>query len=525
MSSRKTRLSVKEHQKLKVLLDAIEDSGEGDIPKAEKQEQLLIGEAGCINEAEIQQLIDLGLGRGIDASNPTPWQNKTSIQVRPVTFENIIGTEESGSIQSYEREITRVSETHWRFSSSAVFNPNLAATFAIGVEESPPRSSSSKKYIVGTKVLNRTICFREICDDCNSLEFEVWLCRWILKQFVREDGKPVDIDEKIEVLKQELVVVTEEFEALQGEFRDLKSKHEAAEAENAVESIQAELQELEHKQKMNQMEKEKLESKKKWFLNSLEKEYKKTGQSDEKQYKLEEFDQDFKLQEIKVNKENSEMERRIALLKERSASEMSRLEELEGRLAATKEAMEEKERVLKTKKDEMKKVESHKFTIDEFRNRLDSDELQPNKIADYCAQFLAQFRVTHYVSSIQLGASGYKIISKSKDTKSQKVRSSITIDKIAAGKETSSSSRSKLRGPKSSGGGGSVNKIGIIEIEEDNKIVVKRRSHQEGVVGVQVKPISDLVTTKELRETLKAGLLHYVRSEGDTNGTILLCDI
>ena len=70
-----------------------------------------------------------------------------------------------------------------------------------------------------------------------------------------------------------------------------------------------------------------------------------------------------------------------------------------------------------------------------------------------------------------------------------------------------------------------MNKIGIIEIEEDNKIVVKRRSHQEGVVGVQVKPISDLVTTKELRETLKAGLLHYVRSEGDTNGTILLCDI
>jgi hypothetical protein len=522
--SKKARLSVKEHQKLKVLLDAIEDDTEGaDSTSNKVDSQAETGEltAGCINEGEIQRFTDLGLGRGIDASNPTPWQNKTSIQVRPVTFENIIGTEESGSIQSYEREITRVSETHWRFSSSAVFNPNLAATFAIGVEESPPRSSSSKKYIVGTKVLNRTICFKEICDDCNSLEFEVWLCRWILKQFVREDGKPVDIDENIDMLKRELVVVSEEFEALQGEFSELKTKHEAAEAENGVESTQAELQELEHKKKMNEMEREKLDSKKKWFLNNLEKEYKKTGQSDEKQYKLEEFDQDFKFQEIKVSKESSEMERRIALLKERCASEMSRLEEMEGRLRVTKEAMEEKGRVMKAKKEELKKTESHKFTIDEFRSRLDSPDLQPNKISDYCSQFLAQYRVTHYVSSIQLGASGYKIISKSKDTKSQKVRNSVTIDKIAAGKETgasSLSSRSKVRGPKSGGAG--VNKIGIIEIEEDNKVVVKRRSHQEGVVGVQVKPISNLVTTKELRETLKAGLLHYVRSEGDTNGEL-----
>ena len=517
--SRKHRLSIKEQQKLKVLLEAIEDNSEGDASKAEKHEE--IEEAGCINEGEIQRFIDLGLGRGIDASNPTPWQNKTSIQIRPVTFENIIGTEESGSIQTYEREITRVSDTHWRFSSSAVFNPNMAATFAIGVEESHPRSSLSRKYIVGTKVLNRTICFKETCNDSNSLTFEVWLCRWILKQFVKEDGRPVDVEEKIDMLKRELVVVGEDYEALQGEFNDLKSKHEAAAAENTVESIQAELQELEHKKKVNEMEREKMESKKKWFLNTLEKEYKKTGQTDEKQHKLEEFDQDFKFQEIRVNKENSEIERRIALLKEKCSSEMTMLEEMEGKLTVTKAAMEEKEAALKAKKDDLKKTESHKFTIDELRSRLDTPELQPNKIADYCGQFLAQFRITHYVSSIQLGASGYKIVSKSKDAKSQKVRNSIRVDKIAAGKETSSSSRSKVRGPKSSA---SINKIGIIEVEEDNKVVVKRRSHQEGVVGVQVKPISDLVTIRELRDPLKEGLLHYVRSEGDTNGELHIID-
>ena len=515
--SRKPRLTVKEYQKLKVLLDAIEDKGETDVPKAEKYDED-VDESGCINEGEIQRLVDLGLGRGIDASNPTPWQNKTSIQVRPVTFENIIGTEESGSIHSYEREITRVSETHWRFSSAAVFNPNMADTFAIGVEESPPRSSSSTKYIVGTKVLNRTVCFKETCDDNSSLSFEVWLCRWIMKQFVREDGRPFDVDDKIDVLKREVVVAGEEFEALQGEFSEVKSKHEALAAEKTVESIQAELQELEHKMKINEMEREKMESKKKWFLNTLDKEFKKTGQSDEKQQKLEEFDQDFKLQEIRVNKEARETEKRIAMLKERYSSEARKMEEVGGRFTETKEAMEEKEGVLKAKKAELEKMESHKFTIDEFRSRLDTPELQPDKIADYCSQFLAQFRVTHYVSSIQLGASGYKIVSKGKDAKSQKVRSSITVDKIAATKEKSTSSRSKLHsGPKN---GASVNKIGIIEVEDDNKIVVKRRSHQEGVVGVQVRPISDLVTTPELREPLKAGLLHYVRSEGDVNGKI-----
>ena len=62
-----------------------------------------------------------------------------------------------------------------------------------------------------------------------------------------------------------------------------------------------------------------------------------------------------------------------------------------------------------------------------------------------------------------------------------------------------------------------MNKIGTMEVEEDGKVTVRRRSHQEGVVGVQVKPISDLVTTQELRDVVKDALLHYIRSEGDTS--------
>ena len=60
-----------------------------------------------LTEKEMGRMIDLGLGRGIDATNEKPWVNKSSFQVRRVSFDNVIGTEEGGALQSYEREISR----------------------------------------------------------------------------------------------------------------------------------------------------------------------------------------------------------------------------------------------------------------------------------------------------------------------------------------------------------------------------------------------------------------------------------
>ena len=56
----------------------------------------------CIGEAaspirrvmkieEIDSFQDLGLGRGVDATNPTPWLNKRPLQIREVTYSDIIG--------------------------------------------------------------------------------------------------------------------------------------------------------------------------------------------------------------------------------------------------------------------------------------------------------------------------------------------------------------------------------------------------------------------------------------------------
>ena len=60
-----------------------------------------------LTEKEMGRMIDMGLGRGVDATDASPWVSKSSFQVRDVTFDSVIGTEEGGALQSYEREILR----------------------------------------------------------------------------------------------------------------------------------------------------------------------------------------------------------------------------------------------------------------------------------------------------------------------------------------------------------------------------------------------------------------------------------
>lgn len=173
----KPDLTAEEQHKLKKLLEVLDNSYDS------KEEQRLIeGKAKqCVSTDDIQRIIDLGLGRGIDATNPTPWQNKTSFQVRPVTFENIIGTEEGGCVQSYEREITSVSEVNG-LATASITDPNAAVN--IGVEGEYSLSSSNRLRVVGIKVLNCNISFKDHCVDNDILDsdsFETWLYKWILR--------------------------------------------------------------------------------------------------------------------------------------------------------------------------------------------------------------------------------------------------------------------------------------------------------------------------------------------------------
>ena len=60
-----------------------------------------------LTEKEMGRMIDMGLGRGVDATDASPWVSKSPFQVRRVTLDSVIGTEEGGALQSYEQEILR----------------------------------------------------------------------------------------------------------------------------------------------------------------------------------------------------------------------------------------------------------------------------------------------------------------------------------------------------------------------------------------------------------------------------------
>ena len=62
-------------------------------------------EGAACDESDIGRCLDLGLGRGIDATNPKPWLNKTSFQVRRVVYDELIGTEEGGALNQYTNHV------------------------------------------------------------------------------------------------------------------------------------------------------------------------------------------------------------------------------------------------------------------------------------------------------------------------------------------------------------------------------------------------------------------------------------
>ena len=110
-----------------------------------------------VSPEEIRRIVDLGLGRGLDITKRTPWLDKSSFQVRPVDLENIIGTEEGGSLQNYEREIVSVQDQRGELKASITLPQSPVS---IGVDAEQARSHASTRRSVGKKVVNRTVSFR-----------------------------------------------------------------------------------------------------------------------------------------------------------------------------------------------------------------------------------------------------------------------------------------------------------------------------------------------------------------------------
>ena len=114
---------------------------------------------------------DLGLGRGIDATRVKPWLNRTSAQVRPVRFDDLIGTDEGSSYAVYKEVSLSSNSLHLKMHGEIAAPASLGApaptspTVAIGVDSDYTRTIITEQRVVGRRVINRTIGFRDNIHD------------------------------------------------------------------------------------------------------------------------------------------------------------------------------------------------------------------------------------------------------------------------------------------------------------------------------------------------------------------------
>ena len=128
-------------------------------------------------------------------------------------------------------------------------------------------------------------------------------------------------------------------------------------------------------------------------------------------------------------------------------------------------------------------------------------------ILSACREFVHYFRLTHYVSSIQLGASEYRVLSETEYFSRVKTGGTFGVEALANAAISSTVSWRKTK--KAS----DLKRIGRISND-----LVERGSYDEAVVGVSIQPISNLVRIRYLQLALKKAMLEFVDTQGDSSG-------
>ena len=120
--------------------------------------------APVVSHDEVQWLIDMGLGRGVDATKVEMWKEKSSFQIQSISksLDNIIGTNEGGERNYFEREISSITSRQTQLKLSVEEPHNLVE---IGVDAAYSKSVSKSRTSVGEEVATRTISFRTTFDD------------------------------------------------------------------------------------------------------------------------------------------------------------------------------------------------------------------------------------------------------------------------------------------------------------------------------------------------------------------------
>ena len=140
-----------------------------------------------ITREEIQRFIDLGLGRGINTTNPDLWRNKCAFIVRHATFDNVIGTDEGNLAEDYQQKVLSGNDMQEEFKESVL----KAATTPISItlEAGASRSATSSRIVKGQRVVTRTISFNFTKHFSNDKKtFEDVLSKWIKRQDNIDEG-------------------------------------------------------------------------------------------------------------------------------------------------------------------------------------------------------------------------------------------------------------------------------------------------------------------------------------------------
>ena len=153
-----------------------------------------------VKASEIGIYKDLGLGLGVDATDPTPWTNRKSFRARNVTFENVLGMT-GGILHSFNDKVTSVREFQSSVKASVPTNQLL---IRVGINAEASRSYSVQRRSIGKKIISRTITFksqfkdvpvsRSIETDSGELSFESQLSDFIQKRTNNTNVKSLSLD-------------------------------------------------------------------------------------------------------------------------------------------------------------------------------------------------------------------------------------------------------------------------------------------------------------------------------------------
>ena len=139
---------------------------ENSVPTVSNKDSLLVTKKirPIVSPDEVQWLTDMGLGRGVDATKANMWKEKSSFQVQSVSksLDNIIGTDEGGARNYFEREVSSISSRQTELKLSVV-EPHSAVE--VGVEATFSQSVTKSRKSVGEEITTRTIAFRTNFDD------------------------------------------------------------------------------------------------------------------------------------------------------------------------------------------------------------------------------------------------------------------------------------------------------------------------------------------------------------------------